>query len=237
MQPGGMQQQNMLEVVKAILAPAEAGLFASTVGENPPIRVVTFDLSTAVIAGQEKELSFGFQSFVVLDATDNNVSVNIKLGSNDSYNDAFAIKKNYQINLPLPVQKAYFTWSAQSSKSITILFMTRGLLTTNNIVASSTGQSTPYVGDTVTTQSGAQVTTSAAVLFAADSSRKLMTIQNQSGQSIWIGGSTVTVGGGAVPGIEIKPDGYFEWASSAACYAITSGSSTAATAISLTKWS
>jgi hypothetical protein len=63
-----------------------------------------------------------------------------------------------------------------------------------------------------------------------------MMIQNQSGASIWIGSTGVTVPGGAKPGIEIAPGGYYEWRSTAACFAIAAAD-TGATDISLTKFS
>lgn len=232
-----MSVEDMKALFRSMLQQDEAGLFASTIGTNPPIKYMTLALDEATPAGKPFRLNFGFRSFVVLNTTDSSVSINMQLGDETTNIDAFPIKNNSSLKLPYPVQKAFLTWDAQPSKTISILFFLRGEFATNQLVSSVAATMTPYVGDAVATQPGAQVDTTAAELFAQDTTRKEMVIQNQSGQSIWIGSSTVTAAGGASPGIEIQPGGSFSWQSTAACYAITTGAATAATAISLTRYS
>lgn len=227
---------NFREMFAQMLSQDEAGLFASTVGENPPIRYVTYDLSTAKSAGDPMIINFSFRSFVVLNTTDSSVSIRMRLGSRDSNVDSFPVKNNASLILPYPIQTAFLDWDAQSGKSISILFFTRGAFSTNQLVSSLAAIVTLGDGDTVTTQNGAQVLAAGGVLFAADSARKCMLIENQSGQPIYIGSSVVDVPGGAQPGFTIQPDGAYEWRSTAACYAIAAAD-TGATDISLTKFS
>lgn len=231
-----MSVDDKMALFRSMLAQDEAGLYASTVGDNQPIRYLTIPLDTASIDGKPYVLNFGFRSFVVLSATDSSTYVNMQLADDSTNVDKFPVKNNASLRLPFPVQKAFLTWPAQAGKSISILFFLRGEFSTNLLVSSNSATQTPYIGDTVTSLAGAQVTTTAAALFAYDLTRKSMMINNQSGQSIWIGGSTVTAKGGARPGIEIVAGGSFEWTSAAACYAITSGASTGATDISLTQF-
>lgn len=233
---GGDAVANFREMFAQMLSQDEAGLFASTVGENPPVRYVTLDLTTAKLAGAPMELSFGFRSFVVLNTTDSSVSIRMRIGSRDTNVDSFPVKNNASLVLPYPVQKAFLDWDAQSGKSISILFFTRGVFSTNQLVSSLAAVVTLGDGDTADTQNGAQVLAAGGQLFAADSARKCMLIENQSGQPIYIGSSVVDVPGGAQPGFTIQDGGTYEWRSTAACYAI-SATDTAATGISLTKFS
>lgn len=233
---GGDAIANFRQLFAQMLSQDEAGLFASTVGENPPVRYLTLDLTTAKLAGAPYEISFGFRSFVVLNTTDSSVSVNMRIGSRDTNVDSFPVKNNASLVLPYPVQKAFLDWSAQSGKSISILFFTRGTFSTNQLVSSLAAIVTLGDGDTATTQAGAQALAAGGQLFAADSARKCMLIENQSGGPIYIGSSGVTVPGGATPGFTIQAGGSYEWRSTAACYAIAPAD-TGATDISLTKFS
>lgn len=232
-----MKPEDMLALFNSMLSQDEAGLYSSTVGNNQPIKYLTIPLDEARLPGNPYRLSFGFRSFVVLATTDSSTYINMQLGEENTNVDNFPVKNNSSLKLPFPVQKTFLTWPAQAGKSISILFFLRGEFATNQLVSSVAATQTPYIGDTVTSLAGAQVTTTAAAIFAYDLTRKCMTIQNQSGQSIWVGGSTVTASGGARPGTEIPPGASLDWTSAAACYAITTGASTAATAISLTQYS
>lgn len=200
----------------------DASIFASSVGQVQNIRVVTLDLTTAKLSTTPLDLGFPFRSLYVVSTTDSTVSVNMRLESTDSINDSFPLKAQTSIKLPFPVRRAFLDWSAQSGKTIQILFALRGEFSTNQVAAISSGGISIYDGDSVTSGSVGSVTTTAAALIAADSSRKKAIIQNQGAVSIYIGGSTVTAVSGARPGIEIPPGGTFEWSSTGACYAITS---------------
>ena len=229
--------EQLRELFQDILAPDKAAIFASSTGLNQNTRYVTIDLTTASLSTQPYVINFPFRSFVVLSTTDSSVSVNMRLGSNDSSQDSFPIKNNSSIRLPFPVAKGFLDWSAQSGKSISILFLLSGDFSTNQLVSSVSAAVQISEGSSITSIAGAQVTTTAAQLFAADTARIKMRIQNQSSIPIYLGDSAVTVPGGAKPGFSLLPGAMFDFESTAALYAISSGANTGATDISLTKFS
>jgi hypothetical protein len=213
-----------------------AALFASTVGLNQSVKYLTLALDTAQLRTDPYRISFGFSSFVVLDSTDSSVSINARIGSEDTNVDPFPLRKNSSLDLPGPIQKMFLDWPAQAGKTISILFLLEGNFKTNQLVSTVSANVNLDDGGTVTTQAGAQVLAAGGTLFAQDTTRNLMLIQNNSGASIWVGSTGVTVAGGAKPGIEIPSGGYYEWRSTAACVAIAAAD-TGTTDISLTKFS
>lgn len=214
----------------------KAALYASTIGLNQSIKYLTIPLDTAQLQSNPYRISFGFASFVVLDSTDASVSINARIGSEDTNVDPFPLRKNSSLDLPGPIQKMFLDWPSQPGKTISILFLLEGNFKTNQLVSTVSANVNLTDGGTVTTQGGAQVLAAGGQLFALDTTRNLMMIQNNSGQSIWVGSTGVTLPGGAKPGFEIAPGAYYEWRSTAACFAIAAGD-TGALDISLTKFS
>lgn len=214
---------NFRETFNQMRAPDMAALYASSVGNNQEARVVTIDCTTAKLSTDPYVIGFPFRSFVVISATDSNVTVNLKLSTQDSYQDSIPLKKGTALTLPYPIGKGFIDFTAQAAKSITILFLVTGEFRTNILDLVNSGGVTISQGSTVATSTVSTVTSTAAALLALDTARKNTTIQNQGSIPIFIGGATVTVSTGASPGIQIDPGVSLEWKNTAALYAVATG--------------
>jgi len=206
----------------------QSDIFGDSVGIGAQYRTLTLALDTAKLATQPYKIGFPFKSLQVYDATDTNVTVYLKASSQDDSQDWITLTKNNSLEFTKPIREAYLYWTAQTSKSIKIIFLLSGKFATNQFVQTSTGGVTLYDGSAVSPSAGATVAATAAALFASDTSRKMALIQNNGTIPIFISGtSSVTTDTGANPGIKLNPGESFEWRSSAACYfiAASAGSS------------
>lgn len=202
-----------------------AGLYASTVGQQAPVRYITLALDTAVLAGAPRELGCTMQSLVVLGTTDPTVSVNIRLSTQDTSNDSFPLKNNAQIKLPFPVSKVFLDWPAQPGKTISFLVMTIGEFSTNQLVSSLAAQVTTYTGSTVTQSAVVLAAATATILFPLDTTRKSGTWRNESGADVWVGNISVS-NTGANRGLHVLNGDLFSWTNTAALYAYSVAGST-----------
>lgn len=214
-----------------------AAIYGSDAGITQEFRAVTIDLTTARLETDPYVVGFPFKSFFVTDGTDSNVSISMRLASQDTGNDLMTLKKGSTLKLPYPVRKAFIHWAAQSGKTITIWFFLRGEFNTNVLNLVNSGSVTIGDGDAVTVQTTATVST-AASLFSQDTTRKKMMISNLSGVRIYLGGAaTVTDDSGALVGIPIEPGESYAWENTAQCYAVSQGGVSTGQKISLVKFS
>ena len=122
------------------------------------------------------------------------------------------------------VADAYLFWPAQAGKTITLVFYFYGDFKSGRVASFNAGGFSINQGSSAATQAkGAlSITSTPSVLLAADLTRKNSIIQNHDVESIFIGDANVTDGSGAYPGREIQPGGVYEWANTAALYAVAS---------------
>lgn len=224
-----VMNEKYLDDFKRLVKPDETGIYASSVGVQNEVRSITLTLNTAVLSTAPFAIGFPFRSLYVVGATDSNVLVNLKLATQDSFQDSIPLQLNTSYVLPFSTNKAFLHWTAQTSKTITILFFVHGEFSTNSVQVVQSGGVRITDGSAVAEQAVATVTTTAAQLFASDTTRIKMMISNFGGTSIFIGGtSSVTDDAGGFPGIEIAPGGSYAWENTAACYAISKGGSNTA---------
>lgn len=222
----------MIDRFTALLAQAKevdtAGIYASSVGIQAETRSMTIALDTAQLPTKPFPVGFPFKGFVVIDATDSNVQVNMKLATQDSFQDSWPIKKGASFKLPYPIRGAFLDWTAQASKTITVLFFLSGEFSTNTLNLINSGGVSITDGDTVTPIAVASVTNVSAQLFAQDTTKKKTQICNYGGSSIFISGTiAVTDDAGGFPGIEIAPGGQYAWENTSACFAVCKAASNA----------
>lgn len=213
------QYDDFLRIFQRGLKTDEAAIYANSTGQNL-IRTLTIDLSVAKLPGDPFRVGFPFKSIYVISATDPSTTVNMRLGTRDSSEDSFPLAQESTFELPFPVKEAYIDWTAQAGKTITILFSIKGTFKSNKIASITSGGVLITEGTALTTQTGGTIPNTAQQLFAQDSSRKLMVIQNQDSIPFWIGDASVTTNSGSKPGIMIQPGSSYEWKSTAACYFI-----------------
>lgn len=173
----------------------------------------------------EQFISEPFDAIFVETATDDTTNIRIAYGSNEQHIvtnfQTLKIKDNPEFEFQ--VREAMVEWDAQPGKSITVLFFLGVKFRTGTQQQTITGGVTQSTGSSMTPQSKVTVNTTATLLFAASATRKVMTIQNQGANPIWISGTTaVTIDSGASPGIKLDPGDSFEWTNTGACYAIAS---------------
>lgn len=231
----GEKHEKFLDDFKRLTKPDDAAIFASSVGIQNEVRSLTLSLDTAVLSTQPYAISFPFRSLYVVDATDSNVEISLRIATIDSFQDAIPLRENTSYVLPFSTSKAFLHWSAQTSKTIKILFFVHGEFSTNTVQSIQSGSVTTSDGVTVTEVAKATVATTAGALFAADSTRTKMLISNFGAVDIFLGGtSAVTLDTGGFPGIKLSPGSSFAWETVAACYAISNGVSN--TSIGLVKF-
>lgn len=225
----------LLDIIDQAREPLEASIYAQSVGKGATVKVLTLSLDTAKLETSPLNLGFPFSSFAVLDATDSNVSISIKLNSQDSNEEAFEVQKGASFKSSLPVAKAYAHWDAQANKTITLAFFFAAEFATNRTESVVSGGVALDYGSTVTPQTKGTSSSTASELFSSDADRKKMEIQNLDSVDIFISGdNTVTLDSGSKPGIKVSPGEVYEWTSSSACYVISASS---VTAIGLNKFS
>lgn len=191
-------------------------------------QVFAVDLTTARPEEQALAVPFAFRSLYLRDATDNNCFLYLKPYSMDTHEGSSKMRnKDLWESGDFPCPKAYLWWPAQSGKSITLEFHVRSRVVPGNAQVSVSNTD----GSSATSFAYKSVTTTAAALLAADTDRKISTIQNQGSVSIYVGGSTVTAPSGAAPGIEILAGASLQWRNTGALYAITASVTNAAIAV------
>lgn len=200
-----------------------AALFESSLGQNE-VQAVTIDLTTARLSTDPMQLGFPFRSFVVVSATDSNVSVNLKLSTQDTYQSAVPLKRGSALTLPYPVRKGFLHWDAQTGKSITILFLVTGEFKTNILDLVNSGGVTISDGTSFTTSVVSLTASTATQLFPSDTSRKTASWVNDTGADVWVGNSSVS-NSGANKGFRVAAGATFNYRNTAALYAYSIGGS------------
>lgn len=173
-------------------------------------------------------ISNPFNGFYVVSATDANVSVNLSLTSPEKQNitEYTSIKLNDSGTFSEPIRAAYLTWSAQTGKSITIMFYLGIDFRPGSLVSAISGGVVITTGTGMTPVASVSVATTATLIAAADSTRKKTTIQNLGMQDVFISGTNTVVGTGAalgLNGIKLQPGALYEWTNTGAIYGIAVG--------------
>lgn len=210
------------EGVQAILAEvrdkARARIFEGSTQKPFQVQKIVLDLSTARLETDPFQINFAFRSFYVEDATDVNVNAFLKPTTRDSVQSFFKIKKNDSWASDFPISSAYLHWDAQSSKSITIVFFTDAEFRSGSQISVTGGGVSIVEGTSFTTEQVDLTASTATQVCASDSTRKMATIQNNTGGDVFFGGSSVSETG-ANMGIRISAGDSFEWRNTAALYA------------------
>lgn len=195
-----------------------ARIFEGTTQKPFGVQTITLDLSTAVLSTNPYKIRFPFRSIFIRDATDVYVSINVQVQSQDSYQSAFAMTKNDGWVADYPVTEAYLYWSAQSGKTITLVLFTDSAFKSGSQISVTGGGVSIVEGSALTGPT--RVTLSAAtagIIAPALSTRKVATLQNKTGASLYIGDSSVT-DSGATEGIELVANAVFYWKNTGALY-------------------
>ena len=174
------------------------------------------------LVGNLYKVGFPFKSLFVKASTDTTTTVSIQPDTQDSYQSAVPLVLNDSLDLDSKISGAYLSWQSQPGKSITILFFVSAAFRSGSQLSLSGGGTSISEGSAFT---GSQVTLAAAAATSVaivNGLRKVLTLQNTSGASIWIGGAAVSNAGVNI-GIEVVAGANFYWRNSAAFYAYSVG--------------
>lgn len=178
---------------------------------------IVIDLTTARLEGDPYKLNFPVLSMHVESATDSGSNIRVSLNSDSSLQIQNYKKMilNDAMELDHATNGLFLTWPAQSGKSLTLIVFVGVRFRSGSQLSITAGGVSITEGDTFT-DSNVVVAATATQLAASSSTRKVLFVQNQSGQPMYIGDSTVTTTKGAL----LAVGGSLEWKSAAACYAI-----------------
>lgn len=211
-------------ILNAAEQASQAAIFDGSTQKPFSCRPVTFNLSTAATVGAAAVVGFPFKSFWVASATDVNVSVNFlpdasdQFDSTQTFNGGIPIKYNDTWASEYPKSKGFFTWSAQTGKSITIIFFVDSIFTPGQQVSVNGGGVSISEGSSFTTTRVDLTAATATLALASDSLLKVAQIQNNTGAEVWFGNSSVS-NTGANLGIRVPAGSIFVWKNSSALYA------------------
>jgi len=192
------------------------------------VQLLTVDLTNGYPASAPFEISFPFKGLWVYNASDTITTASLVLHSREAGHIAngIPIQKNFLVNFDEEVGQAYITATAQSGKILYILLLAEGKIDPGLTISQNSGGVSINEGSGVTTRvrTGLTLTTVTAVeLLPTNTLRIVETIQNWTGQTIWVGGSTVTDDTGNYPGIRVDHGDTFIWKNTAALYAYNPG--------------
>jgi uncharacterized membrane protein YphA (DoxX/SURF4 family) len=181
------------------------------------IQAITLDLSSARLETQPYPISFPFRSLYVARATDSTVEIQFKPITQDSYQSAVPLSRKDCFIADYQQSAGFFYWDAQPGKSITLVFFVHAEFKSGSMITTTSGGVSIVDGSAITQANVTLAAATAGALVAADADRKVATIQNNTGASIWVGPSTVT-NSGATRGFEVAPGFTLVWRNTAALY-------------------
>jgi len=195
-------------------------------GTQRPLGAVVLDigtdLATAKPRGQAYKVGFPFKSLLVQDATDSSVIVNMLIGSQDSIQGAVKLRQNVQMDFDYPINEAYLYWDAQAAKTISLVFMPEGTIKPGSLLSTVAGGVAIIDGSTFTRARETLVAATEKLVFAASSTRKLGTVENLTGATIYYGETGIT-NSGLTQGLSCPPGGILQWRNAAALYLYSVG--------------
>ena len=214
--------EQLLAAMAQLLSSYKTSLNYNADQQPYDIQIKTIDLSTLRTNQNPERIGFPFQSYFVVSATSSLATCNLQVTSQDSWSQGIPLTLRDTGRMGFPVRQAFITNTAQPGLTMTILFSVNTQFTSGSQIQTTTGGVSISTGSTMTPQTAVAVLTTATLISAANSTAKTRTLQLASGGGpIWISGtSSVTVEGGALPGIRLEAGDTYEWQNQGAIYAI-----------------
>ena len=210
------------EVAELVLSKARelinARIFEGSTQRPFQVQKMVIDLTTATLSTRPLKIGFPFRSLYVQDATDVLVNIDMQIGTQDSLQSPFTIKRNDVWTHEFAVSEAYLSWSAQSGKTITLVFFTDSEFRSGSQISVTGGGVSIVDGSTSSTSRVDLTAATATSVLTANSSRKVATIQNKTGADVWFGGSSVS-STGANLGLKVVAGGSLVFRNTGTLYA------------------
>lgn len=210
------------QVAKAILQEMNlqrrAEIFDGTTKSLFEIQTMTLDLSTAQLSTNPLRIGFPFKSLFIRSATDGTVSVTLRPLTADSYQSGVDLKLNDSLDFDQQQASGFLSWSAQSGKSVTIVFFVNASFKSGSQVSQTAGGVAIVDGSSFTRSVTTLAAATATSILSSDTTRKMCSIQNNTGASLYVGNSTITNTGSTI-GYEVAAGATFQWRNTAQLYA------------------
>lgn len=224
------------EIAKAIVDQAnrvsKASIFEGSTQKPFKIQRIDLTLTTAQLATNPYKIGFPFKSVYICSASDVLANVSLLPETQDSYQSAIPLKQNDSWTTDEPVSGAFLYWSAQTTKTISILFFIDSEFRSGSQI-SQTGGGVAIIDGSSFTQSAVALTAATATLvMAGDTTRKSISVQNNTGADVWFGNSTVS-NTGANLGQRVAAGGIFVWRNTSALYGYSVAGGTGDTGLQL----
>lgn len=210
-----MERDQSLELLKSSRTLDRANIFEGNTQKPFNFQTVTLDLTTAVLETAPKIFNFPFKCLYVVATTDSSVVVSFKPNAQESYQSALPLGQNDALEFPDPLSSGVFYWAAQPGKTITLVFMVNGAIRPGKLVSVTSGGLSVSTGTSFTASAQTLVATTAAIIFAATSSRGLASFINNTAETVYVGSSAVV----DTTGYPVEPGEEFEWRNTAVLYA------------------
>lgn len=192
------------------------------------LQLYAVDLTNGYDRYNPFEISFPFKSLWVYNATDTVSTANLHLNSKQIPHilNGIPMVKNFAVSFPRTVGVAYLTATAQTSKYLYIIVLKDGTINPGVTLSQNAGGITINEGSSITTRvrTGLTLTTlTACELLPVNTSRNSETIQNHTGQVLWLGDANASDDTGNYPGIKFSPLDIYVHKNTAALYAYNPG--------------
>lgn len=223
-------------VSDAILSAADqikkAAIFEGSTQKPFKIQRMDLTLTTAVLSTNPMKIGFPFKSVYVCTASDVLANVSMLPETQDSYQSAIPLVRNDVWTSDEPVSSGYLYWAAQSGRTISLLFFVDSEFRSGSQISVTGGGVSIVEGSAFTTSRVDLTAATATSVVASDSSRKLVSVQNNTGADVWFGTSSVS-NTGANLGQRLAAGGIFQWRNTGALYAYSVAGGTGDTGLQL----
>lgn len=218
-------KQFLKDLISELRKPQQAQIFEAQTTNPFQIQKFSLDLSTATTEQAPFEIKFPFKAIWFKNANTGAASLNVKFNKNDTSISRVAVTNNDIIKSNSFFSAAFLDWSAQSATTIDVYVFIDAEVFSGSLISANTvtiANPSTFTVTNPTTLTGA----TAGLLFSSNSNVKKRTIENNSGQTIWLGGSGVT-NSGATTGLAIPSGQLYETTNTGALYAYSATAITA----------
>lgn len=179
---------------------------------------VPIDLTSARSETDPLVVSYAFRSVFMAIASDPSVRIFLKPVSKASDHNAFPMNLRDSFALDYQVPECFIHWDAQPGKTLELMFFADGEFRSGSQLSVSSGGVSINEGTSISLAAPVTLTAAAAAIIAPVLlTRKVATIENKTGASLFVGDATVT-NAGATEGIIVPPGGIIKWKNTGALY-------------------
>jgi len=207
--------QNILNLADQI---KRAAIFEGSTQKPFDVQKMTFDLGTARLRTDAFRIGFPFKSMYVSSATDVLANISMVPQTIDSFQSEIPFKLNDSWLVDQPLSQAYFYWTAQTGKTLTIHFFVDSSFTSGSQVSQTGGGVAIIDGSSATTGFVNLTALTSTQVVGTDITRKMVSVQNNTGADVWFGISGVTNTGANI-GQKVSAGSVFIWRNTAALFA------------------